>query len=139
MSAVGYQQKNAPRIWRNPSAKITSMPAGITYLIQSYQHFPIGLPSFPSFTASKLFRRPTIHAKPISAIALGSGYRQHRSWLRLAIGTAGLALMFVGVSHLAGRALEPPLTIAGVSLVVLAHMLNIRQALAASDHPPARD
>lgn len=77
-------------------------------------------------------------AIPISAIALGSGYRQHRSWLRLAIGTAGLTLMFVGVSHLAGRALEPPLTIAGVSLVVLAHMLNIRQALAASD-PPAHD
>jgi hypothetical protein len=77
-------------------------------------------------------------AIPISAIALGSGYRQHRSWLRLAIGTAGLALMFVGVSHIAGKALEPPLTISGVSLVVLAHLLNIRQTLAASD-PTARD
>jgi hypothetical protein len=71
-------------------------------------------------------------AIPISAIALGSGYRQHRSWARLAIGTAGLVLMFIGVSHIAGRALEPPLTVSGVVLVVLAHMLNIRQTLSSS-------
>ena len=71
-------------------------------------------------------------AIPISAIALGSGYRQHRSWVRLAIGAAGLILMFVGVSHIAGRALEPPLTVSGVILVVLAHMLNIRQEFGSS-------
>ena len=71
-------------------------------------------------------------AIPISAIALGSGYRQHRSWVRLAIGTAGLILMFVGVSHIAGRAMEPPLTVSGVILVVLAHMLNIRQEFGSS-------
>jgi hypothetical protein len=74
-------------------------------------------------------------AIPISAIALGSGYRHHRSWLRLAIGGAGLALMFVGVSHLAGRSMEPPLTIAGVILVVIAHALNIRQTLDSSRAP----
>ena len=74
-------------------------------------------------------------AIPISALALGSGYRQHRSWLRLVIGTAGLALMFIGVSHLAGRTLEPPLTIGGVILVVLAHVLNIRQTLGGTRAP----
>ena len=74
-------------------------------------------------------------AIPISAIALGSGYRQHRSWLRLAIGSLGLALMFIGVAHVAGRAMEPPLTLAGVALVVVAHLLNIRQTLGGNGAP----
>ncbi len=68
-------------------------------------------------------------AIPISAVALGSGFRHHRSVTRLAIGTAGLTLMFVGVSHLAGKALETPLTLSGVVLVVAAHVLNLRQTL----------
>ena len=74
-------------------------------------------------------------AIPISAIALGSGYRQHRSWLRLAIGSLGLGLMFIGVAHIAGRAMEPPLTLTGVALVVVAHLLNIRQTLGANGTP----
>ncbi len=74
-------------------------------------------------------------AIPISAIALGSGYRQHRSALRLAIGSAGLVLMSIGVSHIAGRAMEPPLTVSGVMLVVVAHLLNIRQTLGGARAP----
>lgn len=68
-------------------------------------------------------------ALPISAIALGSGYRHHRSWSRLMVGMAGLTSMFIGVSHLAGRSMEAPLTVLGVTLVVIAHVLNIRQTL----------
>ena len=74
-------------------------------------------------------------AIPSSAIALGSGYRQHRSALRLAIGCVGLALMFIGVAHIAGRAMEPPLTVGGVVLVVAAHLLNVRETLSGSGAP----
>lgn len=71
-------------------------------------------------------------ALPVSAIALGSGFRHHRAWPRLMLGMVGLASMFVGVSHAAGREMEAPLTVLGVVLVVVAHVLNIRQAVGAT-------
>jgi hypothetical protein len=37
--------------------------------------------------------------------------------------------MFLGVSHLFDPALEVPLTVLGVSLVVVAHALNLRGEL----------
>lgn len=63
-------------------------------------------------------------AIPISFWALGRGYLNHRSSLTLTLGGMGLILMFLGVSHLAGDELEVPLTVIGVSGVMIAHIRN---------------
>lgn len=63
-------------------------------------------------------------AMPISFWALRRGYLNHRSKLTLALGATGLSLMFLGVSHLPGPDLEAPLTVVGVSGVMIAHIRN---------------
>ena len=70
-------------------------------------------------------------ALPLSLIALGMGYRRHRSVLVLALGMLGLGLMFVGVAHWFGATWEVVFTTAGVVLVMWAH---IRNAMAAAAH-----
>lgn len=66
-------------------------------------------------------------AVPVSIFSLWFGYRRHDYLAGLLIGTAGLSLMFIGVSHLIDRSYEIPLTVAGVLLVTLAHVLNMRR------------
>jgi hypothetical protein len=64
-------------------------------------------------------------ALPISAVALSRGYSRHHSPLTLVLGAAGLALMFIGVSHVIGEDWEIILTVAGVSSLLLAHIRNM--------------
>lgn len=59
-------------------------------------------------------------AAPVSLAALTRGSRTN-----LGIGIAGLGLMFVGVSHLAGVVLEVALTTIGVLLLIVAHARNL--------------
>ena len=66
-------------------------------------------------------------AIPISMWALSVGYRRHRYAPSLAFGATGLMLMFLGVAHVFGHALELPLTIVGVLLVLVAHVQNLRR------------
>ena len=66
-------------------------------------------------------------AVPVSIFSLWFGYRRHDYLTGLLIGTAGLSLMFIGVSHLIDRSYEIPLTVAGVLLVSIAHVLNMRR------------
>lgn len=80
---------------------------------------------------SALFAAPIIHegglmlAILIGALALGAGVRRHRLIWPSVIGVTGLGLMGLAltVPHGSGEAV---LTIAGVSLVALAHFVNIR-------------
>ena len=64
-------------------------------------------------------------AVPISAIALWRGYIKHHSRLTLWLGSAGLALMFVGVSHLIGEDWEVVFTVIGVAALLVAHIRNL--------------
>lgn len=64
-------------------------------------------------------------ALPISTLALWRGYRRHRSQLTVALGAAGLLLMFIGVAHVIGEGYEVLLTAVGVSAVLIAHLRNL--------------
>lgn len=59
----------------------------------------------------------------IGVVALGWGYREHGRVLPVAIGGLGLGVM-TGALSLGHGVWEVPLTIAGVSLLALAHILN---------------
>lgn len=77
------------------------------------------------------FTAPIIHeaglalAVLIGALALGAGIRRHRLLMPSIIGGVGLATMAAGllVPHGVGEAMT---TIIGVSLVAVAHYLNMR-------------
>jgi len=77
------------------------------------------------------FAAPIIHevglalAILIGAVALGAGLRRHRALFPLVTGGIGLAVM--GSALLVPHGVsESVLTVLGVSLVAIAHMLNIR-------------
>ena len=86
----------------------------------------------PAFSSVVLGTETTVHwiflalAVPVSCWALLRGYRRSHRRVGLAAGLFGLFVMFLGVSHLFDPALELPLTVIGVSLVVVAHALNMR-------------
>ena len=96
---------------------------------------PVVVVLAPAFSSLVLGTETTVHwiflalAVPTSCWALLRGFRRRRHVPALASGLVGLLIMFLGVSHLLNQALEVPLTVVGVSLVVVAHVLNLRGAL----------
>jgi multisubunit Na+/H+ antiporter MnhG subunit len=64
-------------------------------------------------------------AAPVSSLALWRGARRHQRWTWLKVGTAGLALMLLGVLHTFGEKSEVAVTMLGVSLLALAHFRNV--------------
>lgn len=62
-------------------------------------------------------------AAPLALVALWRGWRSHGIVAPAALGGAGLALMALA---LAAHALEQPLTLAGVLVLAIAHLLNWR-------------
>ncbi len=62
----------------------------------------------------------------IGAVALGRGYTAHRDARPLLIGSAGLALMGVGLIRAEGLP-EIVSTMCGVALLAIAHRLNARR------------
>jgi hypothetical protein len=95
---------------------------------------PLAMLLLPALGAMLLESETLVHwillgvAVPISALALWVGYSRFGNLRSVGLGTAGLLIMFVGVSHLLGRDLEVLLTLTGVALVAAAHWLNIRRA-----------
>jgi len=87
----------------------------------------------PALTSMVLGTETVVHwiflglAVPTSCWALLRGFKRRHNRAALLTGLAGLALMFLGVSHLLDPSLEVPLTLVGVSMVVVAHMLNLRR------------
>lgn len=65
-------------------------------------------------------------AIPVSGYALIRGFREHGERGGLLVGTLGLLLMGIGVSHLLAENLEIPLTLSGAAIVAGAHLMNIR-------------
>jgi hypothetical protein len=62
-------------------------------------------------------------AAPLALLALGRGWRVHHASLPPLLGLLGLLLM---VAALAWHDLDQPLTVAGVTLLAGAHLLNWR-------------
>ena len=83
--------------------------------------------------AGEALLAPSIHraglgfAVLVGAVTLGLGVIRHGRLAPLAIGAMGLALMASGLFAPHGLP-EAMLTIAGVALVALAHILNLRPA-----------
>ena len=82
-------------------------------------------------SAGGILGTPIIHevglslAMAIGAIALGGGIREHGFILPSLVGVIGLGLMAFGMNlHETGY--EPAVTIVGVSILALAHRLNIK-------------
>jgi hypothetical protein len=65
-------------------------------------------------------------ALPVSGYALWHGYRHHGQRNALLVGAVGLSIMLIAVSHLISSRLETLLTVVGVALLLIAHVLNIR-------------
>jgi len=65
-------------------------------------------------------------AVPVSGYALWRGTKTHGGKLGWGLGIVGMAVMVLGVSHLLSPSLEIPLTVGGVSLVAIAHIINLR-------------
>ena len=93
---------------------------------------PIALLVAPTLGAVVLGTESPVHwvllalALPLSCYALWHGFRHHGHRNPLVLGVAGLAMMLFGVSHVTSRALEVPLTVIGVLLLLVAHALNLR-------------
>lgn len=66
----------------------------------------------------------------VSGWALYTGFRRHRTALVVVVGAVGLLVMGVAAAHLFGRSAEAALTLAGASIVALAHVVNLRLSLA---------
>ncbi|NCF31955.1 MAG: MerC family mercury resistance protein [Proteobacteria bacterium] len=64
-------------------------------------------------------------AVPISVVALTRGYQRLHNTLTLVLGSAGLLLMLLAVSHIFGAEFEVLLTVIGVSAVLYAHLQNL--------------
>ena len=86
----------------------------------------------PAVSALVLGTETTVHwiflafAVPTSCWALVRGFTRRHDLRALVSGLVGLFVMFLGVSHLFHPALEVPVTVVGVGLVVVAHVLNLR-------------
>ena len=65
-------------------------------------------------------------ALPVSALALGEGWRRHRGLTPLFVGAAGLTLLALGLAFEDWAAVETGVTVAGSLLLAGAHVANWR-------------
>ena len=68
-------------------------------------------------------------ALPVSAVALGEGWRRHRGLTPLFVGAAGLVLLAAGLAFEDWVAVETGVTVAGSLLLAGAHVANWRGRL----------
>lgn len=67
---------------------------------------------------------------PTSIIALLIGYRRHRAPGAIVLGSVGLSLMLLGVTHWLGDTGEIVATVMGAIVLTVAHIQNMRLAMA---------
>ena len=69
-------------------------------------------------------------ALPVSAVALGEGWRRHRGLTPLFVGAAGLTFLAAGLAFEEWVAVETGVTVAGSLLLAGAHVANWRGRVA---------
>ncbi len=67
---------------------------------------------------------------PVSIVALLIGYRRHRAAAAIVLGSVGLLLMLLGVTHWFGDTGEIVATMIGAIALTAAHVQNVRQSMA---------
>jgi hypothetical protein len=67
-------------------------------------------------------------AVPISTLALWRGAARHKDTRWLKLGSAGLAIMLIGVLNAFGAESEVPLTMIGVVMLAIAHTKNFARS-----------
>lgn len=93
---------------------------------------PLLLAALPAF-ADRIDPGESFHAivlafaVPTSAIALVGGWRKHRAFVPLAVGSVGLVLMAVGIVFASREILETAITVSGGLLLAGAHIANWRK------------
>jgi hypothetical protein len=93
---------------------------------------PLAVLLAPALEAALLGSESHVHwallglAVPTSCYALWHGYRHHGRRAVPVMGFFGLAVMLLGVSHVTARSLEAPITVAGVVVLLVAHVVNLR-------------
>lgn len=86
-----------------------------------------GLPFLAQFSAGHLHAQMLVVVLPLSIVALGLGYRHHRSATIVAAGIVGMAVLTIGatVAHSRwGLAADRSFTIAGALVLATAHFYN---------------
>jgi hypothetical protein len=93
---------------------------------------PMAVLLAPALEAALLGSESHVHwillglALPTSCYALWHGYRHHGRRAVPVMGFTGLAIMLLGVSHVTDRSLEAPITVVGVLVLLVAHVINLR-------------
>ncbi|MFM8354784.1 MAG: MerC domain-containing protein [Gammaproteobacteria bacterium] len=93
---------------------------------------PVALLLAPTLGPAVLGTESPVHwlllalATPVSAYALWHGYSEHGRRMAPLLGAIGIVIMFTAVSHVFDRALETLLTVAGVTVLLVAHAMNLR-------------
>ena len=130
-------EKTAEKTAENATQRMTMDRVAVLLSAVCLLHcmaIPLAILVLPAMSSLLLGSETLVHwlllglAVPISVLALWVGYTRYANLRSVLLGTSGLLLMFVAVSHFFGRAPEVPLTLAGVTLVAWAHWLNIRRA-----------
>lgn len=67
-----------------------------------------------------------ILAVPLTLIALGRGWKQHKQTRPFHLGMAGLMIMIIGILPGVDSETEVAVTIVGVVILAIAHVLNMR-------------
>ena len=89
----------------------------------------VSLPALSALSAGHLHAQLLIVAIPVSVIALGFGFRRHRSGSVLACGVLGMLLLVVGgtVAHsYYGIVADRTFTISGAVVLAATHYFNSR-------------
>ena len=101
---------------------------------------PVALLAAPAISALLQQTETTVHwvllliALPTSAFALWRGWVCHASVFTVTLGSLGLCFMLIGVTHILGHSAEIGFTLVGVSLLLWAHLRNLRHAVHTHSH-----
>ena len=89
------------------------------------------LPFMSELTSGHLHAQLLAVVLPISVLAFTLGYRRHGSWKIVGVGVLGMVVLAVGgtyVHHRYGVAADRAVTVAGSSILAIAHFFNSRRS-----------
>ena len=132
MTNVPIEQQSSRRL---PRSWLDQAAVGISVMcLAQCLALPVAIAALPALSAALALPGWThlallLIALPLSFAGLIRGYRKHGRYLPIAIGAAGLQFMVIGVLFENVRLIETGLTVAGTTLVAVAHIRNLRLSL----------